>query len=98
MARLAWLDKLFGDDAQLRSRWLRLEQIKMKKHPLEEPNTEKKAAPTPSLDDSEDVKKPKAAAKIVVAKETRFGNCDLGADATAGERWTCGMPERVQSN
>ena len=30
MARLAWLDKLFGDDAQLRSRWLRLEQIKMK--------------------------------------------------------------------
>ena len=74
------------------------EQIKMKKHPLEEPNTEKKAAPTPSLDDSEDVKKPKAAAKIVVAKETRFGNCDLGADATAGERWTCGMPERVQSN
>ena len=30
MARLAWLDTLFGDDAQLRSRWLRLEQIKMK--------------------------------------------------------------------
>jgi hypothetical protein len=30
MGRLAWLDALFGDEATLRNRWLRLEQLKMR--------------------------------------------------------------------
>ena len=30
MARLAWLDTLFGDEARLRNRWLHLEQLKMR--------------------------------------------------------------------
>ena len=41
----------------------------------------------------------KTEAKPETSNKPQGGNCGfLGPDATQAEKWTCGMPERVQSN